>query len=367
MSLDDKIIIEWFSGIGGMRFALEALLMESQSKPWKFISFDINEVANSVYTCSFNGELPRTKSIEALSMAEIESLNGYIWLLSPPCQPYTLGGSQLDEKDSRASAILHLIAVLKEMKTPPAYLFLENVPRFENSATRSLLVEALVMKKYSIEEFLLAPTDAAIAIPNSRRRYYLLAKRASSASLPPTVIESLKSVGYTTGQFSDGKHLSDYIEKTCSENLIVPSRLMERESGFRFDVISANGVPFGHRSEISGPPACSTFTKGYGSNRIRGTGSLVLLQEPETPEIDTTDVKLLLKMGVRYFSAEEIASLHAFPTIEGTSSQRNRLKFPDHITLIQKYRLLGNSLNVRVVSILLSRLLSLPFQISKDQ
>ena len=367
-SFADKIVIEWFSGIGGMRFALEALLVASGANIRQIISFDINEIANAVYACSFGGERPRTKSIESLSISEIEALLGNIWLLSPPCQPYTMGGSQLDERDSRASAILHLISVLREMNAPPDYLLLENVPGFETSTTRLLLIEALTQRGYYIEEFLLAPTDPVIAIPNSRLRYYLLAKRIpfSSAAYGGQIVRSLQEINYENGQFSDGRKLCDYIEKNPSIELAVPPRLLEREKGFRFDIISPNGHIFGHRSEISGVPACSTFTKGYGSNRIRGTGSLILLQDPKVSTLDTSDIAWLVNMGVRYFSPQEIASLHAFPVMETTVYKWHVLMFPKDTTLIQKYRLLGNSLNVRVVSILLSRLLSLPYHIEKQ-
>lgn len=364
MEINNFTVIEWFSGIGGLRFAFEALSLEKSTK-FNFIAFDINEVANLVYSKSFKGDDPRTKSIESLSLADIESLNGYIWLLSPPCQPYTLGGSQLDDKDSRARAILHLISVLHNMENPPEFLFLENVPRFESSSTRNLLVETLVKRGYYIEEYLITPTDPVVTIPNSRLRYYLSARKNNTFPFPVIekgIITSLESVGFSQGQFSDGKVLSDYIIDNDSVELIVSSKAVEKEKGFNFDLISQNGVPLGHRSAILGIPACSTFTKGYGSNRIRGTGSLILLQELSF--LNTSDIDMLLKVGLRYFSPNEISSLHGFPTSLNKRANQQFLIFPESITLIQKYRLLGNSLNIRVVSILLSRLLSIPFKMN---
>ncbi|CAG8787025.1 8832_t:CDS:1, partial [Cetraspora pellucida] len=92
--------------------------------------------------------------------------------------------------------------------------------------------------------------------------------------------------------------------------------------------------------------------------------------------------KSLLELGLRYFTPLEIAKLHAFPLKSELSTSPNRknenrldsfnnnyapklfndfelmqssnyLEFPDDISLIQKYRLLGNSLNIFVVSELL--------------
>ncbi|KAI8803511.1 hypothetical protein BJ742DRAFT_872507 [Cladochytrium replicatum] len=60
------------------------------------------------------------------------------WLPSPPCQPYTDGGSILDDKDPRAPAI-DLLGLLEQ---PPNYIFLENVINFDVSSTRERLLEA---------------------------------------------------------------------------------------------------------------------------------------------------------------------------------------------------------------------------------
>lgn len=53
-------------------------------------------------------------------------------------------------------------------------------------------------------------------------------------------------------------------------------------------------------------------------------------------------------MGLRYFTPREIANLHSFPA---------SFSFPAHITLRQRYALLGNSLSALVVADLLRYLL----------
>ncbi|ELW47400.1 tRNA (cytosine(38)-C(5))-methyltransferase [Tupaia chinensis] len=99
-------------------------------------------------------------------------------------------------------------------------------------------------------------------------------------------------------------------------------------------------------------PTCrrsTCFTKGYGSY-IEGTGSV--LQTAEDVQIEDIYKSLtnlsqeekitqLLMLKLRYFTPKEIANLLGFPPEFG---------FPEKITVKQRYRLLGNSLNVHVVA-----------------
>lgn len=84
------------------------------------------------------------------------------------------------------------------------------------------------------------------------------------------------------------------------------------------------------------------FTKAY-CRYARGTGSLLQLGSY------ASDVPLTQRQ-VRYFTPTEIARLHGFPVDKGFS-------FPPHITRLQKYAVLGNSLNVSIVAELLIHLL----------
>jgi len=67
-------------------------------------------------------------------------------------------------------------------------------------------------------------------------------------------------------------------------------------------------------------------------------------KEEELKKIDNP----LDKLNLRYFSSREIARLMGFP---------ESFVFPDSSSLKQQYRLLGNSLNCKVVSELIKYLL----------
>jgi len=134
-------VFEFFSGIGGMHQALKNI-----STPYSKIEivhifpFDINPNANSTYFHVF-GVKPNEISIENFSLQEYTSLckkyvnvfTNIIWVMSPPCQPFTRLGNQKDLMDPRSKAFIHILKLLKEIDVSflPEYLLLENVKNFE--------------------------------------------------------------------------------------------------------------------------------------------------------------------------------------------------------------------------------------------
>jgi site-specific DNA-cytosine methylase len=94
--------------------------------------------------------------------------------MSPPCQPYTRTGVQLADKDPRAKSFLNFLKLLPELKSLN-YFLIENVQGFENSPTHTLLIKACKENGFKYQQFLLNPLH--LGIPNSRLRFYFLAKR----------------------------------------------------------------------------------------------------------------------------------------------------------------------------------------------
>ena len=66
------------------------------------------------------------------------------------------------------------MTVLPQVETVK-YLILENVFGFEKSEARDLVIATLTEAGFSLQEFLVCPRQ--LGIPNSRLRYYLLAKK----------------------------------------------------------------------------------------------------------------------------------------------------------------------------------------------
>eukprot|EP00966_Prymnesium_polylepis_P322986 7379210-Prymnesium_polylepis.1 len=117
--------------------------------------------------------------LKSLRVEQLQRLAANMWLLSPPCQPYSRQGQQLGGADKRAGALTHIIDILEGCPSSvlPLYVLLENVVGFESSGMRQELHAALVRRGYSVRELWASPV--AFGVPNQRTRYFLLARRTS--------------------------------------------------------------------------------------------------------------------------------------------------------------------------------------------
>lgn len=101
----------------------------------------------------------------------------------------------------------------------------------------------------------------------------------------------------------------------------------------------------------------TTFTKGYGKHAGRA-GPVLLLTDDGERRVSEEDLGRFpsgLDLGpqgreLRWFSDTEMLRLHGFP---------ETFEFPPGLSLRQRFALVGNSVNVEVVTLLLRRLLLL--------
>lgn len=341
---EEKIkVLEFYSGIGGMHYALKSAGLKFEVLG----AFDINTNANAVYKHNFTEVKMYQKNLEGITIDDLEKIGANCWTMSPPCQPYTRQGKQEASKDSRAKSFLHLLCLLSKIKNLPKFLILENVKGFEESDTQKMFVEVLKSRNYSFKEFLLTPTD--FGIPNSRLRYYLLAKAEGEWLTFPTTTESLI-------QFKDFPNQLRNIDNTPTkkENFIryyLDSKKTNEEYLLKSDIL----LRFHSIMDIVYyDSTCSCcFTKAY-SKYVEGTGSVLTeYSKKECEDIfreinicvnNDEKLRLLMKLKLQYFSPKEVSNLMMFP---------ESFEFPDSTTLKQKYQLLGNSVNVYVISILM--------------
>jgi site-specific DNA-cytosine methylase len=296
--------IEFFSGLGGWRRALEGLGGLGRT----IAAYDISEPANAAYAHSF-GDAPSARELAAVPASEIISLKADAWLMSPPCQPFCRRGSKRGLDDPRSAALLHLLDVLPEAK--PKYLALENVEGFLESGAFALLRERLSMAGLEWRALQLCPTQ--LGIPNRRPRVYVVARADGFGGGAGELDEP------DWPDWPDGiraRPIGDYLDPLEDESLYVPPGTLARH-GPGMDLVG----PGSRRS------AC--FTGGYGKVYVGG-GSFL-----ETHK------------GVRRFSPGEIARLMGHPPGFG---------FPRWVPLNTQYRLLGNGLCIPVAGWALGRL-----------
>jgi len=249
-------VIEFFSGLGGWRYALNGLGRTISA-------YDISEIANSVYELNF-GDSPNARELATIPMCEIGTLGADTWLMSPPCQPFCRMGKSLGLNDSRTAAFIHLMDLLVEIR--PERFVLENVEGFLESDAFELLGRRLDDIGLKWRCFNLCPTQ--FGVPNRRPRVYVAASASGIKDGALPSIEPCRIVNYLDTDEDESQYLS---AETIARH------------GPGLDVVTSESC----RS------AC--FIGGYGK-RFVGSGSFLKTQR-----------------GLRRFSPKEVSRLLCYP------------------------------------------------------
>lgn len=287
--------IEFFSGIGAFSEAVKQSRFDIEVVQ----AFDQNEYANLSFEQNFALK-PSSSNLDSVDLDEIYS-DADIWWMSPPCTPYSRRGKGKDMEDNRAQSLKHLIGAIK--KHHPTTVLLENVLGFKGSDMEGHLLRELESDGYFISTVSLCPTD--FGVPMRRPRVFLMLNREAPYLMPSPSVEAKSD-------------LLDFLQEPQQE-LFLDSADVERYRPV------LNILP-----KTTGQTAIC-FTSGYFRCR-KAAGSL----------IDEGDGR------VRRFSPDEILALLGFEDYN----------LPGTIPLPNRYRLVGNSVDVRSIKFLLENLLA---------
>lgn len=261
--------------------------------------------------------------------------------MSPPCQPFTRVGNQKDVDDRRSDPFVHICQILPELQCID-WILMENVKGFETSKARDMFMQALNQSRLHYQEFILSPTQ--LGVPNSRHRYYCLARRSKGFSFCSNgILTKLPDTSVVTSEESQLQQVSQYISPDTEDAHPIPEKILQKY----FWVL-----------DIACPASVNTmcFTKAY-THYAEGTGSVFCPLDKEAVDKvcsqlqsinETMSIDLIKTLQLRYFTPNEVAKLMCFPV--------NEFSFPDKISDKSRYRLLGNSINVLVVSKLIKLL-----------
>uniref|UniRef100_A0A1A9W237 tRNA (cytosine(38)-C(5))-methyltransferase n=1 Tax=Glossina brevipalpis TaxID=37001 RepID=A0A1A9W237_9MUSC len=340
----DLQILELFSGIGGMHYAFK----ESQIPGQILAAMDINTIANEVYIYNNRQTNVLNNNVQKLDVKILKKLQINCILMSPPCQPHTRLGHRKDIEDNRSHGLMHICSLLPECKFVH-YILMENVKGFEESLAHSMYIEALKKGGFYYREFILSPTQ--LNIPNTRYRYYCMARRDKNFSFQG------ERIWYSFPIIKEQKKCINTIMDILESNDLVCRDFLVDEKTLDRRVLVMDIVTFNSINTMC-------FTKAY-THYIEGTGSVFCPLKPEAMHqifeklayLDKDNSskenklvqrrELLQSLRLRYFTPREVARLMCFP---------ETFDFPLKISNRQKYRLLGNSVNVKLVSELIKLL-----------
>nr|ALB00266.1 tRNA (cytosine(38)-C(5))-methyltransferase [Brachionus koreanus] len=384
--MDGLRVLELYSGIGGMHCAFNLSAIPGEI----IAAVDINHHANMVYKHNFKNTKILQKTIEGMKLEEYDSLDFDCILMSPPCQPFTRQGKQSGSSDNRAQSFLALIDIIPKLKKKPKFILMENVKGFDKDEARNIFIRMLKKENYSYQEFLLSPIQ--FGIPNSRLRYFLIARLNESFNFETTreilttlpekafewIDEASNEITFDLDKLRD--ELNSKEECYFTENLtanIKESQIndsyencaqAEAKNVFAKNVKKLEEFvvdDMGHDTDLYltrniflkslrvmdlvtvKSTRTNCFTKNYG-RYLEGTGSLLKVNSNKKDLMDVimdkTEHINISKNLIRFFSPKEIANLHCFP---------DEFEFPDELTTMQKWKCIGNSLNVFIVGILI--------------
>ena len=295
-------ILELFCGIGGLAAAT------SGTDARVACAMDHDPAVLATYRCNHPGHQAVRVDLSRVSNWELATHGADLWWLSPPCQPYTVRGNQLDLDDHRAASLRRILEILERLPAGklPASLALENVPGFLDSQARQRLVAVLAERGYDLREQLLCPTS--LGVPMRRERYYLAASLTPLRPLPDLA------------EPPPAKPLADYLDRSLCDHapaeLLVPGEALAR-FGPGLMVLDPDD-----------PAACaSCFAASYGKTLMH------------------SGAYLRCRQGVRHFAPGEIARLLGLPS---------GFSFPPGLALRRQWHQLGNSLSVDAVRAVLA-------------
>ena len=259
-------VLELFSGIGGMHWALKEAQKENEFEFEIMEAIDICDNANAVYKSNFPDVNVKARNICGLSWKELSKLQIEAIFMSPPCQPFTRQGLQKDTSDHRTQPLLHIVDEILPNVESLKYILMENVKGFEVSEAHASLMDGLHRSGFKTQEYLLCPRQ--LGIPNSRLRYYLIASKNKLFESKEQLISNLQEIKPQASLqkfIQSDMELGEYLNLDpgiSNELLKVDEKILEKHAEV-LDIVNSH-------SKVS---CC--FTKAYGKY-AKGTGTKVI-------------------------------------------------------------------------------------------
>ncbi|KAG7279654.1 hypothetical protein CRUP_025757 [Coryphaenoides rupestris] len=302
-------------------------------------------------------------------------------LMSPPCQPFTRTGLQGDTSDPRTKSFLYILDLLPRLAALPRYILLENVKGFETSAARESLVNTLKTCGYTFQEVLVSPTS--LGIPNSRLRYFLLAAAPPARFRFETsaeIIEGFPRLPSSDSDSSSSSHPALAPPTSCPPNTC-PKEEEQQEEEEEEEAVSPDTILYKlETSRDADRKSCQNadlsvrqireFLELRSDRRRLGGEEGEGEGEDEEEEEEVSHYLLPPKTLLRYALLMDIVTPSCRRSVCFTKGYGHYVEGyrdlccsscsagRESVSTRQRYRVLGNSLNVQVVAALIRLMVS---------
>ena len=199
------------------------------NKPSRFINSDINKI-----------DIHKLR--ETLDIQEGDTT---LYAACTPCQPFSTL-NKLQGKDKRKALLLTFAQIVEE--SPPDFIIVENVPGLNNAIGKEIYTQFLTVLKrcgFSESSIVADLLDAKhFGVPQTRRRFILVASRHGSTSLPaqetdPSQFATVREHIDKYPSIAHGEASADYLNHTSRElksHLLRIVQAVPKDGGSRRDV-----------------------------------------------------------------------------------------------------------------------------------
>jgi DNA (cytosine-5)-methyltransferase 1 len=225
-------VIELFAGVGGFRLGLE------QAKHYEIVWSNQWEPstkaqhASQVYEARFGAKQHSNKDISEVAIADIPDAD--ILVGGFPCQDYSVATTLQNSKGliGKKGVLWWTIHhILSGKKTPPKYLFLENVDRLLKSPSNqrgrdfAIMLKSLDDLGYAVEWRVI--NAAEYGMPQRRRRVFFIGYHKSTQAYKNLKCSEASEWVHSRGTFANAFPVASTVTKTRSfsitEDLVVLS------------------------------------------------------------------------------------------------------------------------------------------------
>ena len=275
---------------------------------------------------------------------------------SPPCQPFTStkNSLHLDDVDSRCAALKYLCRILPTLNMPPKWILLENVKGFATSIMYSHWCDALREAGFTWRNYLLSPKQ--FGVPNNRTRFYMICERSERFHGEQETIytELSKEIVVCSEQSYQGKNLESSFTSQKSIGFLIDHYILPLSNEEIDELMISLEIlrkPWAAGLSIVGRYDNNSFcfTSSYGKVFNKSSGSLFHMSTTSPLATNALDRSNMEQHHghIRLFSPKELLLLFGYPI---------DFQFPDTLSLLQQYRLIGNSISITVVQLLVLEL-----------